>query len=226
MDIIQTLATIGLLTLVIYFIMVNVFETGHIKSSGLIGLSKENFEDESSVDLEEIKAQAIAMAQAGELSAEQESQAKEQAKEQVSQAKEQASQAKEQAEEAEEQPISGLNLRMGTHPRTGLGEALPNDTYQNVTDSATYAGNEDTPVKPANYEDRTEGPSKFGSDILNINKFYGNNPEIFSKSMTYVPDVSEWDEKGRAMYNSVAQETRDGPICGYNYEHQYAPLGN
>jgi hypothetical protein len=71
-------------------------------------------------------------------------------------------------------------------------------------------------ILPSNHDifDKT---ADFGSDVTNINQFYKNNPDIFEKSHINVPNVTEWSDQGKQLYNAVAN-SKQGPINAYNFE--------
>lgn len=71
-------------------------------------------------------------------------------------------------------------------------------------------------VLPSNH-DIFDKPADFGSDVTNINQFYKNNPDIFEKSHINVPNVTEWSDQGKQLFNAIAN-SEQGPINAYNFE--------
>jgi len=81
-------------------------------------------------------------------------------------------------------------------------------------------------VLPSNH-DLFEAPAEFGSDITNLGQFYRNNPDVFDKSATYVPDVTSWNQQGDALYSSLVHGNAPTHLLGYNFEDPfYAERGN
>jgi hypothetical protein len=81
-----------------------------------------------------------------------------------------------------------------------------------------------TGILPQN-QDIFEKQADFGSDVTNINQFYKNNPEVFSRILkNQVTNVAEWEQQSKQMY-TLQQQAPTGPIQAANYEvGGYAPL--
>lgn len=122
---------------------------------------------------------------------------------------------------AESNSTGGLNLDLGVHSRTTVGEPVA-PGGENVTQLSVY--NEmATGVLPVNH-DPFEKQADFGSDVTNINQFYKNNPEIFERSMTTAPDAAGWFQDSQQMFNLMAQQPQNTEINAWNFEKD--PLAN
>ena len=75
-----------------------------------------------------------------------------------------------------------------------------------------------TGILPQN-QDIFEKQADFGSDVTNINQFYKNNPEVFSRLLGQndVTNVAEWELNSKKMYSAL-QQAPSGPIQAANFE--------
>lgn len=71
-------------------------------------------------------------------------------------------------------------------------------------------------------QDIYEKQADFGSDVTNINQFYKNNPEVFSKILgqTAVTNVADWERQSKELFDS-AQSAPAGPIQAANFESNF-----
>lgn len=198
MDLIQTVATITLMTLLIYFIMVNVLEkTSPIRdavpSSGIIKDATGGAE----------AAKAEAKAETAEIVLPLKTTTGESAGVVVPQV------------ETANHITNKLNLNFGYHDRTTIGGPAP-PGGENVTTLAVF-NEKQKGILPSNH-DLFEKPADFGSDVTNINQFYKNNPDVFKRSSTYVPDTVTWEDKSQELYDAQLASKHQGPINASNFE--------
>jgi hypothetical protein len=205
MDLIQTAATIILMTLLIYFIMLNVIDktsngVNAVPTSGKITFGSET-EPES-------KAKAKSKSKSKPES------------ESTPESKPESTPESEQVYAPKSKPqgtiTNGLNTDFGFHDRTTVGAPVKGGN-ENLTTLALF-NSEATGIVPSNH-DLFEKQADFGSDVTNINQFYTNNPDIFEKSSTYVPDATTWDNMGKELYDAQSQAKHQGPINAANYEN-------
>lgn len=207
MDIFQTLATIALLTMLMYVVMVNVYDREHIPTSG-------NIETPQSNTLELFEGEEL-MPEQGAASGDVQA----------------ASAAPDEGPEAPnanystgksvaDEDIVGVNTNVGVFDRRALGEPMPNGN-DNVTDLSVY-NPEAEGVLPGNQDLYGSAMANFGSEITNIAQFYKLNPEIFEKSSTHVPNVADWNSRCKEMHLTQEQRPRAGPIEAHNYEDEYS----
>ena len=197
MDIIQQAATMALLTLVVYFVMVNIVDRGQAIQT--TGNAQEAITNASSTFKK--TAEHVARGIRSELG--------------ISN--------RLNVEANNSVPIEGINTTVGVHSRTTVGEPVHNGE-NNLTALSVY-DEQAKGVLPVNH-DLFEKPSDFGSDITNISQFYRNNPDLFDKSMNggaYVPDVTQWNTQGKELYDNMSQHTHQGPVQGYNYKDPTFP---
>jgi hypothetical protein len=228
MDIIQKLSIVGLMTLIVYFIMVNILDRvnskkhmmptgGNIKSYLPSGVP----EGEPNRDRDEEEARRHPMPNQGIIdtfNGEQIGQT-----DQVNMTDKGAHM--EQIGQTEQTDSPYISNRVSTD-MTDKGAAACKGTaidiqspygVDNVTTLAIYDPNLKG-VAPSN-QDLYEKKVDFGSEITNISQFYCNNPEIFQKTMTYVPDVTKWNDMGKQMYDDQMYRKHQGPITASNFEH-------
>jgi hypothetical protein len=110
----------------------------------------------------------------------------------------------------------GLNMNMGYHSRTTVGEPVGEGTGPNVPDSAVFNPNA-TGILAFNHHNGTEQTSHFGSDVLDINQFYNKNPEIFHR--TNKVNDSNWENQGQEMFQKMLNQTPGKEVQGWNFEH-------
>jgi hypothetical protein len=191
MDLFQSLATVILLTLVIYFIMVNL--DGRMRVIKSVG---------------DIK-QVLSTTTAPERS--------QTAPERSQTAPERASTALITNQLPPGGPKllrEGLNVAFDPHNIDRM-EPTVNDGYgPNLTTSAVF-NPEAQGIVPVNH-DLFERRADFGSDLTNINQFYRNNPEIFHKSQINVPDVASWNAMSDQMHQSHVLAPTEPAISAAN----------
>jgi hypothetical protein len=121
--------------------------------------------------------------------------------------------------------VSGDRVNTSTGPPITGANVQPERKPFDTKDLASAQFNADaTGVLPLNHERFSESGANFTSDITNINQFYKNNPELFHKSQTYVPNVSEWDQKGQELVNKLLQTGGSAIIQPSNFEHNFTSL--
>jgi hypothetical protein len=175
MTILQTGATIILLTMIMYFIMVNVFNvfeqpTVPLISEGLISSSIFKPITEATVKLKPAFNPTPKVLESR----------------------------------------AGVSESPGTGASAELGSSLYNVNAHGVL--------------PLNH-DRFDAVADFTSDLTNINQFYKNNPELFHKSTTYVPNVADWDQKGQEMVNKIlGNQNQLTEIQPANFETNFTSL--
>jgi hypothetical protein len=210
MDLIQTAATIALLTLLMYFVMVNIMDHSEsLETTGDIApviKATEVTEATEATEAEEATEAPIALSDIP--------------KAVVGMITNQLD-----LDTNKEIPphLVDVPLRtdMGVHTRTTVGGPAE-EGGENLTTLSVY--NEQAKgVLPVNH-DLFEKPADFGSDVTNINQFYRNNPEIFERSMTSAPNAADWHTQGKEMYNKLASEAPKARIEPWNFEKD--PLGN
>lgn len=201
MDIIQTAATMALLTLLTYFVMVNILERGAIPSTGLI---KNINEDEDAREARKVSKDLVKLMK------------KQLQRQAQAQAQPEAKITNQLDLDANlSTPIEGANTEAGYHSRTTVGEPVENGKDNTTTLSVFNKQAEG--VLPCNH-DLFEKSADFGSDVTNINQFYRNNPDIFNKSSTNVPDATGWDRESKKLFSAINNQKYHGPLNPYNFE--------
>lgn len=211
MDLIQTVATITLMTLLIYFIMVNVLEKtsstkNAVPSSGNIA-AMTGAQVEAEPRAEAITVKVPVATEEAEVAGKLPTS--------LPQVEVEMKVAPGAEEEAVRSITNKLNLNMGFHDRTTIGGPAPAGG-ENVTTLSVFNENQKG-VLPSNH-DLFEKPADFGSDVTNINQFYKNNPEVFKKSNTYVPDTVNWENRSQELYDAQLANKHQGPINASNFE--------
>jgi hypothetical protein len=193
MDIIQKAATMALLTLVVYFVMVNIVDHGKgdaVPSSGIVKASKKPSQSE-------IKDKGIR----SNLGIDN----------------------KLNLEANNTVTIEGINTTVGVHTRTTVGEPVVNTeanvTELAVFDEQSkgvLAVNHDLFEKPANFGSDITNINQFYRNNPEIFDKSMNGG-------AYVPDVESWANQGQELYDTMSQKTHQGPVKGYNYEDRAFP---
>lgn len=216
MDLIQSVATITLMTLLIYFIMVNILEKtsstkNAIPASGTIGSTGTGAGAEAEAESTKSIKVKVPVALEG-LAGYDPSDPSDPSDPQSEVVMTVAPGAE---EEAVRSITNKLNLKMGFHDRTTIGGPAPTGG-ENVTTLSVY-NEKQKGVLPSNH-DLFEKPADFGSDVTNINQFYKNNPDVFNKSNNYVPDTVSWENQGQELYDNLISDKHQGPINASNFE--------
>lgn len=107
----------------------------------------------------------------------------------------------------------GLNVAFDPHTIDRMEPTVNDGAGPNLTTSAVF-NPEAMGVVPSNH-DLFERRADFGSDLTNINQFYRNNPEIFHKSMIHVPDVASWNAMSDQMHQSHVMAPTEPVISAY-----------
>lgn len=76
---------------------------------------------------------------------------------------------------------TGLDLDMGSNVAFDIGEPVGDGNCPNTTTISVF-NKEATGILPSNHSTSDEKKAEFGSNITNINQFYQNNPELFNRS--------------------------------------------
>ena len=110
--------------------------------------------------------------------------------------------------------VEGLNTAFNPHSIERMEPTVNDGTGPNLTTSAVF-NPEAQGVLPVNH-DLFERRADFGSDMTNINQFYRNNPEIFHKSQINVPDVASWNLMSDKMHQSHVMAPTEPVISAAN----------
>lgn len=193
MDLIQSVATLGLLTLLAYFVMVNIIDQKPHAYPAEGKFSEVESKDEAEAEGE---GPTIPESNGGAT---------------ITNYLD--------VKANREVPVEGINLSVGVHSRTSLGEPVENGN-NNITHLSVF-NDQAKGILPVNH-DLFEKTADFGSDITNINQFYKNNPEVFNRGQTqaYVPDVTQWDTQGKEMFDTLSNRAPHRVINPYNFEMQ------
>ncbi len=191
MNILQTGATIILLTMIMYFIMVNVFER---QESPLLSEGQINVKASAQQTAEYVghKVAELAGGIRSTLGIN------------------------------NRLPIEGINTDTSS-PITGVNVQPGQPVFDTTALGSAQYNAEAKGLLPQNHE-LFEKSADFTSDVTNINQFYKNNPELFHKSHTYVPNVADWDQRGQEMINEILQSGGSGGINPSNFEHNFTRL--
>lgn len=207
MDLLQTIATIALLTLVVYFAAVNYINWGKpdlLKTEGTLEVKSNSKSDSNSKSESESESKLEPEPKINSIEAGIRSQLGITNKLPV-------------------EPI-GNDYNVGTHSRTTVGGPVGDGNGPNLTQRAVY-NEEAKGVVPSNH-DLFEKTADFSSDVTNINQFYANNPDIFDRSVgtAHVPNVAEWEQASKQMFHAMEQKGGGCSINPSNFEHNFTQL--
>ena len=225
MDLIQSAATLALLALLIYFVMVNVDPSRKIKplrSAGDVQEAEQKLIELQNAQVQE-KTKAVQQQAPSEPQGEPFASNSDMITNRIDLDSNKAIPSTGITEQAFIHDNPGTNVE-SPHARIVLGGnsgACLSSTEKgkcNTDDTQIHSvyNKQAKGVLPSNH-DIFDKPADFGSDVTNINQFYKNNPDIFEKSHINVPNVTEWSDQGKQLYNAVAN-SKQGPINAYNFE--------
>ena len=203
MDIIQTISLLVLLSMVVYFILVNIFKVNAVHTPGVIKMhpmqpmqpnhenhyvTKEHLQNPSHISQDSHDHHAHESSSSSD---------------HISNNLPQHIQFHQQMKYP---TPAKIELDASTEP----GSAIWNPEATGI-----YAQNQDMFDKPVN----------FGSDVTNIKQFYTNNPEVFGKIIgkSEVTNVADWDRQSKEMF-TAAQTSSAGPIQAANFEDNFSAL--
>jgi hypothetical protein len=222
MDLIQSAATLALLALLTYFVMVNVDPSRKFKPLRSVGDVQEA--EQKLMELQNTQVQEeVAKHQLPQSQSEPFSSNSEMITNRIDLDANKAIPSTGITEQALVQDKPELSVQtpharnvLGGHSGSCLSTTENGKCNTDDTQIHSVFNKQAKGILPSNH-DIFDKPADFGSDVTNINQFYKNNPDIFEKSHINVPNVTEWSDQGKQLYNAVAN-SKQGPINAYNFE--------
>lgn len=207
MDIIQTVSLLILLSMVVYFILVNIFKVNTVNTPGTIGLNLNTSNTLNTLNTLNTSNPHLNL---------------------NTTTKENMQNLTVPLNKSEPAHVDHITNQLPQHIQFQKPMKYPTPAKIELDASDTNASaiwNPEATGIYAQNQDMFDKPVNFGSDVTNIKQFYTNNPEVFGKIIgkSEVTNVADWDRQSKEMF-TAAQTSSAGPIQAANFEDNFSTL--